>query len=132
MANTDPLYMQVTNDLRSKINSGELAPGATIPSEHELMEQHQVSRHTAQKALSLLTSEGLITAGQGRRREVRRREPAAYRPQEELLPRAQHPEMDQFLERFSNEDRAPRQDISVSVLVPSLAIARRLGLAPRT
>ncbi|RNL83567.1 GntR family transcriptional regulator [Halostreptopolyspora alba] len=130
MAKADPLYLQVTNDLRAKINTGELSPGEAIPSEHELMEQHQVSRHTVQKALSLLTSEGLITAGQGRRREVRRREPAAWRPQEELLSRPRNPEMDQFLERFSNENRTPHQDIGISVLVPPLAIARRLGLEP--
>ncbi len=62
-------YRQIADELRQRIGSGDLAPGAMIPSELTLVEQHAVSRGTVRSALTMLVDEGLVEVvpGQGRR-----------------------------------------------------------------
>lgn len=62
-------YRQIADDLRRLVGSRELPPGAMVPSELTLVEQHGVSRGTVRSALALLVDEGLIEVvpGQGRR-----------------------------------------------------------------
>lgn len=64
---------RIADDLRESIQSGQLAPGAEMPSENELAAEYNTSRKTARSALASLRSEGLITTGQGRRAVVRPR-----------------------------------------------------------
>jgi GntR family transcriptional regulator len=67
-----PRHAAIAADLRARIRSGELAPGATIRSEAELATSFGVSRGTVRQALSSLRGEGLISGGQGRRTVVAR------------------------------------------------------------
>jgi DNA-binding GntR family transcriptional regulator len=60
-----PKYVQIANYLRTQILQGELKPGDEIPSERQLVEDWQVSRPTATRALSALRVEGLVEARQG-------------------------------------------------------------------
>jgi DNA-binding GntR family transcriptional regulator len=46
--------------LRRRIQSGELAPGARLPSVASLMSEYGVARNTAAKALRMLADEGLV------------------------------------------------------------------------
>ena len=62
---------RIADDLRESIHSGQLAPGAEMPSENELAAEYGTSRKTGRSALAILRSEGLITTGQGRRAVVR-------------------------------------------------------------
>lgn len=125
----EPLYGLVARALREEIASGQLKPGEAIPSEGELSDRHGVSRQTVRDAFKLLTSEGLITAGQGKRRRVRGGQPMVFRIQEELSPRPANVEMDQFLQRFSAEGRRPHQTIEVSVTAPPDIVKGRLRLS---
>lgn len=125
----DPLYAQVARALREDIEAGRLKPGDVVPSEGELSDAHGVSRQTVRDAFKVLTAEGLITAGQGKRRRVRSGRPMVFRLQEELEPRPANPEMDQFLERFSSEGREPSQTIEVAVTAPPELVKDRLKLA---
>jgi DNA-binding FadR family transcriptional regulator len=52
--------------LRRRILSGELAPGDSLPTEGELVNQLGVSRETVRMALRLLDAEGLTATSQGR------------------------------------------------------------------
>jgi GntR family transcriptional regulator len=63
----DPKYRQIADDLRGKIESGELEPGAQLPTETELMDQYEVSRNTIRDAIKMLITPGLVEAraGQG-------------------------------------------------------------------
>jgi GntR family transcriptional regulator len=63
----EPMYRQIANDLRSKIESGEVAPGAQLPSENELRDHYDASRNTIRNAIRLLITRGLVVAkpGQG-------------------------------------------------------------------
>ena len=70
-----PRWEVVYDDLRTRIDQGELAPGARVPTEMELVENYGFSRATIRSAITHLEQDGLITAGSGSLgRTVRRRE----------------------------------------------------------
>ena len=61
-----PLYFQLADFLRRRIESGNLAPGQMLPSLHELAAIYNVARVTARQAVQLLVGEGLLESRQGR------------------------------------------------------------------
>lgn len=69
------LWEQVAADLRREIRSGELGPGARLPSEPELSEMYGVSRGTVRSAVRALRDEGLIVVRMGKGSYVRRELP---------------------------------------------------------
>lgn len=60
-----PIYRQIADQLRERIERGELRPGDEIPSERQVAAEWKVSRPTATKALDVLRSEGLVVGRQG-------------------------------------------------------------------
>ena len=62
-----PLYLQIEEELRGMVQSGELGPLARVPSESELSDRFHVSRMTARKALDRLVADGAMfrRAGKG-------------------------------------------------------------------
>ena len=54
------LYLDIVNDIKGKIEKGEMKPGDILPSEHELSEFYDVSRTTLRKSLALLVNENYI------------------------------------------------------------------------
>jgi GntR family transcriptional regulator len=60
-----PKYRQLLQLLRQQILSGELAPGARIPTEEELVQTYGLSRGTVRKAIEQLAAEGLVRTEQG-------------------------------------------------------------------
>jgi len=63
----DPMYRQIAEDLRQKIESGVLGRGTQLPTELELREEYDASRTTIRDAIRLLITRGLVEtrAGQG-------------------------------------------------------------------
>jgi len=61
-----PIYQQICDLIREKINSGELSPGNRVWSDHDIMEKFHVSRNTAQKAIETLVNEGIVSRVQGK------------------------------------------------------------------
>lgn len=59
-AESAPAYRRLGNVLASRIRSGELAPGARVPSERELAAEQGISRMTARAAVDLLARRGLV------------------------------------------------------------------------
>lgn len=59
-------YMSLMEELKSKILSGEIRPGAKLPSENELAKEYEISRHTVRKALAILATDGYITTEHGK------------------------------------------------------------------
>lgn len=55
-----PLYRQIADQLRQMIESGGLKAGMQIPTEDQLMEQHNSSRNTVRGAVRELTMRGLV------------------------------------------------------------------------
>jgi len=64
-AGREPRYMQVAEELRGRILSGELAEGAQLPTESALCSHYGISRFTAREALRRLQNEGLIRRRRG-------------------------------------------------------------------
>jgi GntR family transcriptional regulator len=61
-----PVYLQLAAILRAGIKSGELAPDRPLPSYMSLMQEHDVARGTAAKAVRVLVDEGLARIVPGR------------------------------------------------------------------
>ena len=61
-----PLYHQVYLIIKDKIDSGEYAPGAPVPTEQELCTLYGVSRITVKRAMQDLADQGLIVRQRGR------------------------------------------------------------------
>ena len=55
-----PPYRQVAYVLRDRIESGQYAPGSRIPTEAEIIEEFEVARTTARRAIALLRDDGLV------------------------------------------------------------------------
>lgn len=83
--------MQFADFLRKQIESGELAPGALLPSESALIQRYGISRPMARKAVAILRNEGLVTTEQGIGTKVREqpidREPVYLEPGAEAIVR---------------------------------------------
>ncbi|MBN9756793.1 Transcriptional regulator, GntR family [Pseudonocardia sp. Ae406_Ps2] len=66
-----PVFAQVADVLRQRIRSGELGPGAKLPSEAELMSELGVTRQTIRRGLAVLQQEGLTEPIHGKGTFVR-------------------------------------------------------------
>lgn len=61
-----PLYLQLREEVRRKIENGEYAPGTAIPSEKQLADAHGMHRLSVRNALKALIREGLLKSIQGK------------------------------------------------------------------
>ena len=61
-----PVYVQVAEILRARIESGQLLPDRPVPSETQLQQEFGVARGTARKAIALLREQGLVVTVKGR------------------------------------------------------------------
>lgn len=61
-----PLYRQLYNRLRDRIDDGKFELGQKLPSERTLAADHGISRLTVRKALGLLKDEGYVHAHHGK------------------------------------------------------------------
>ncbi|MEV0715836.1 winged helix-turn-helix domain-containing protein [Asanoa sp. NPDC050611] len=61
-----PSYLDIVDDIRRQIVSGQLAPGATLPTCREMCAAYQVSRQTIGSAMIVLRTQGLVVGQQGR------------------------------------------------------------------
>ena len=55
-----PLYYQLLNILKDKIENGVWKLGETIPTEQDLMQQYDISRSTTRQAIMSLVNEGYL------------------------------------------------------------------------
>jgi DNA-binding transcriptional MocR family regulator len=104
---SDPYaFQQIAAGLRSRIQRGELAPGAAMPSVAELAAEHSVAPLTARAAVRVLVEEGLVVSRRGARSHVASPPPVppapAGQPQvrvhrDEPVLAIQWPQFDQWL-----------------------------------
>lgn len=89
MTPTEPTrYQRIAEALRTRIESGALAPGEKLPSERAMAEEFGVSRPTMREALKDLRGEGLLIARHGSGIYVRER-PQVVRLSRNRLSRAE-------------------------------------------
>jgi len=65
-AGKHPMYIQLREILRSRIDDGEFVPGSAIPSESELAQMYGLHRLTVRSAITALVNEGLLKPVQGK------------------------------------------------------------------
>lgn len=61
-----PVYVQLADILRARIESGELAPRRPVPSKRTLIQEFGVAGGTIDKAIGILRDEGLVRTVTGR------------------------------------------------------------------
>lgn len=64
-ADKRPAHVQITASIRAAILTGELAPGAQLPSTHDLADRFGVARMTVQNAVRTLKEEGWVDSRVG-------------------------------------------------------------------
>ena len=62
----EPIYRQISSQLRRLIASGQLSPGEELPSVRDVAVQHAVNPMTVSRAYSQLEAEGLLTRLRGK------------------------------------------------------------------
>ena len=132
---TDPVYLRVLDDLRHRISSGLLEPGARVPSRNAIIARYGVGETAAKHALAVLAAEGLIEARPGSGSYVRRAPVTRYLEHGRLghpgspfglagpVPAGTGPAGDEAGPRPDRAHEAGR-------VSPPPAVARRLGLRP--
>lgn len=60
-----PIYRQIADQVRRMVASGQLAPGAILPSVRAVALQHAINPMTVSKAYSLLESAGMLVRLRG-------------------------------------------------------------------
>jgi GntR family transcriptional regulator len=132
MAHQQPRYLQIAEDLRNKIESGEIPRGSQLPTEEKLREEYEASRNTIRDAVKRLIGEGLVETRPGQGTFVTRR----INPFVTVLtadPKTGFGggEGTTYLDAVSAEHRAPRQTPPrVEVQIPSEPVRLRLRLKP--
>ena len=113
-----PLYHQVREDLKARIEAGEWLPDALIPTENELCREYDVSRITIREAVKELGREGLVHKVQGKGTFV------------------SQPKLEQSLERFYSVTESMRQRglkpvsriLKVEIIDADVHLAGHLGV----
>lgn len=71
MSTETPLYLRVAEELRARIESGELTPGTRLPSVADIIRTYGGSNSVASAAYKLLVAEGLVVSRHGAGHYVR-------------------------------------------------------------
>ncbi|PXY34659.1 GntR family transcriptional regulator [Prauserella coralliicola] len=126
-----PPYQQIAAMLRQAIQSGDLEPGAKLPSEAALMEHFHVARMTARQAIQELRGEGLVIPEHGRGVFVRPMPPVRRLASDRFARKHRDAGKAAFIAEADKAGYQPGVDrIKVSRAPASEAIAERLRLTP--
>lgn len=132
-ADRRPASEHLADELRRAIETGDLAPGARLPSERELAERHGIARNTARQAIRLLAESGLVIAEHGRGVFVRPAVAVIRLGNDRYSPRHRGTGLSPYLIECAKQGKAGRfQVLSVERVVPPADVAERLKLSPKT
>jgi GntR family transcriptional regulator len=135
---TEPMYRQIAEDLRARIESGAIAQGAKLPTESDLRVGYGAARNTVRDAVKLLASRGLVETRPGLGTFVTRHvEPFITILAAASLPTGNDTTVkgairdDEDFTGIRAQGRAPSASVpQVSVLPAPDDIAERLGIPP--
>lgn len=126
-----PASERLASQLRSAIESGALAPGAKLPSERELADQHGIARNTARQAIRLLAESGLVVAEHGRGVFVRPAASVIRLGNDRYSPKYRSTGLSPFLLECAKQGKSGRFEVLlIERTTPSADVARRLGISP--
>src|SRR5215469_2029215 len=123
----------IAEDLRNKIESGDLAPGAKLPSERELAEQYGTARNTAREAVRLLAEAGLVIAEHGRGSFVRPITPLIRLGNDRYSPKYRESGLSPFLLECAKQGKTGRFEVlSIDRVQPPAEVAERLNVSAKS
>ena len=122
-----PASRRIADELRRSIESGELAPGAQLPSERQLAATYGSARNTAREAIRLLADSGLVIAEQGRGAFVRRNAPLIRLGNDRYSPKYRESGMSPFLLECAKQGKTGRFEVlRIERIQPDEDVAARL------
>lgn len=124
-----PPSQRIADELRLAIETGELAPGARLPSERELARDYGTARNTAREAVRILAAAGLVTAEHGRGVFVREAVPLMRHGYDRYSPRHRETGTSPFLMETARQGKTGRFEVlSIDRMEPPADVAARLQL----
>lgn len=125
-----PASVRIAEDLRQRIESGDLAAGDRLPSERDLAERYGAARNTARQAVRILTESGLVVAEHGRGVFVRARPALIRMGNDRYSPRYRETGLSPFLLECAKVGKSGRFEVlSVEQATPPSDVAARLNVA---
>jgi GntR family transcriptional regulator len=120
----DPMWKQIAEDLRRKIDAGEIGrDGQPVPTELELQAEYSASRNTVRDAIKWLVTRGMVYTRSGQGTFVAQKiDPFVTRLSSEIAPSVSHDATARYLSEVASRSRRP------TVSVPRIEIQRAAGL----
>ncbi|MFD5601736.1 GntR family transcriptional regulator [Streptomyces sp. NPDC127064] len=123
------LHERIAADLRDEIMSGDLPPGAALPSTAQLKERFSASNATIQKALQLLKDERLVVGRAGASVTVREHRQRTMRPAAYMAPAGPGEQYRWLTEAAKLGTQAHSTLLDVGEVRPPADVSAALGLA---
>jgi DNA-binding GntR family transcriptional regulator len=123
-----PAYLQIADDIRSRILDGTLQSGDKLPSETELMADYGVSRIVVRNAVEVLRTEGLVIKHHGKGTFVKEQKPMIRRIIGDFY--GKRPTSSPFAASARAVGRVPEWEYQTRRTTATKAIADRLGIKP--
>ncbi|GHJ50245.1 GntR family transcriptional regulator [Catellatospora sp. TT07R-123] len=121
-----PAYLQIADDLRSRILDGALRGGDKLPTEAEMMADYGVSRIVVRQAIDVIRGEGLVVSQRGVGVFVRDQQPRTRRILGDLY--AQRATGSPFAAAARASGQSPEWEYQSRQTTAPQAIAERLGI----
>ena len=125
-----PPSKAIAETIRTQIESGELPPGAKLPSERDLASTYGTARNTAREAVRILSDAGLVITDHGRGSFVRPSTPLIRLGNDRYSPRHRETGLSPFLMESAKQGMTGRFEVlSIDRVQPPAEVAERLGVS---
>ena len=132
-AERQPASKLIADTIRRQIESGELAPGAQLPSERDLARTYGTARNTAREAIRILADAGLVITDQGKGSFVRPLTSLIRLGNDRYSPRHRETGLSPFLLECAKQGKTGRFEVlSIDRVQPPPDAAERLGVSARS
>ena len=132
-AERQPASKLIADTIRRQIESGELPPGAQLPSERDLASTYGTARNTAREAVRILADAGPVITDQGKSNFVRPLTSLIRLGNDRYSPRHRETGLSPFLLECAKQGKTGRFEVlSIGRVQPPPDVAERLGVSART
>lgn len=120
----------IAEAIRTQIESGQLPPGAKLPSERDLASTYGTARNTAREAVRILGDAGLVITDQGKGSFVRPSTPLIRLGNDRYSPKHRETGLSPFLLECAKQGKTGRFEVlSIDRVQPPPEVADRLNVS---
>src|ERR1039458_8997868 len=128
-----PPSRTIAEAIREQIESGELPPGAQLPSERDLASAYGTARNTAREAVRILSDAGLVITDHGRGSFVRPSTTLIRLGNDRYSPKHRETGLSPFLLECAKQGKTGRFEVlSIDRVQPPPQVADRLNVPAAT